>query len=207
MTLSIKGKVSIFKIDSESKTKIYEDNNIITKGMGYTLANLMSEQEDTKLENFQIRYFQIGTGKVDFSLEDAAVQSYFYELQSPLTYAAYGDNIDSEIKKNYSLVDTAFTTGLNLIKGSQQSFVEIPESRTTKFFTRSAKFRLFVEKNMANNNEILELGLFAKNPDSTYKQDNPVLVAYKAITSSITKNQDNQFLIEWSISVLDESEI
>ena len=60
---------------------------------------------------------------------------------------------------------------------------------------------------MANTQEILEMGLFVKNPDSTYKQNNPVLAAYKKITNSISKNSECSLIIDWTISVVDQSEI
>jgi hypothetical protein len=207
MSLAVKGFVEIYQQKNDELIKIYEGDNIITRGLGYSVTNLLTEQEDINLSNFQIAYFQLGTGKIDFDLENPTVQMYFYELNIPLTYAQYGDNIDSEITKNYSLTDTAYSSGLNLTKGSLQSYVELPNSRCTRYFDRSARFRLFIEKNMANTQEILEMGLFVKNPDSTYKQNNPILAAYKTITSSISKNSECSLIIDWTISVVDQSEI
>lgn len=92
-----RGVVEIYKIEDGVKTKIYQDNNIVTEGMGYSIANLFTEQEDQPIENFQVGYFQLGTSAIP--LEELEVPTAFYELSAGLQRTDYGSNLDTEIKE------------------------------------------------------------------------------------------------------------
>jgi len=204
MSIEAKGLVKIFVIDNGQKTLVEEGNNIITKGFGYSLANLFTEQEDQEVGNFQIGYFQIGSSSVGY--ESNAASSTFFELSSGLTLNQYGSNLDSEIKTLSSLGGTPFVSFSSISMISPSAMVSIYEPRLTKGKIRSNKYRVLIEKNMAVGVSATEFGLFIKNPDVNYKINKPILAAYKKLTSPLVKSADNEILIEWIISVMDISE-
>jgi hypothetical protein len=204
MSALAKGVVEIYEIDNGKKTKIYEGNNIITKGFGYSLANLFSEQEDQEVGNFQIGYFQIGTSTVGY--EPYTASTSFFDLSSGLTKTQYGSNLDAEVKTLSGLTSTKFVTFSSVSLASPSAMVAIYNSSLTRGLNRSNRYRLHLEKNMAIGVSATEFGLFIKNPDVNYKIDKPILAAYKKLNRPLVKSSDSEILIEWTISVVDTSE-
>jgi hypothetical protein len=204
MSAIAKGLVEIYQIDNGKKTKIYEGNNIITKGFGYSLANLFSEQEDQQVGNFQIGYFQVGTSSVGYQSYTASTS--FFELSSGLTKAQYGSNLDAEVKTLSSLISTKFVTFSSISLNSPSAMVAIYNPRLTQGLNRSNRYRVYLEKNMAIGVSATEFGLFIKNPDVNYKIDKPILAAYKKLDRPLIKSSDSEILIEWTISIVDTSE-
>ena len=204
MSVLAKGLVEIYEIDNGKKTKIYEGNNIITKGFGYSLANLFSEQEDQQVGNFQIGYFQVGTSTVGYEPYQASTS--FFELSSGLSKAQYGSNLDSEVKTLSSLGSTKFVSFSSVSTINTSAMVLVDNSKLTQAAKRSNKYRLYLEPNMAIGVSVTEFGLFIKNPDVNYKIDKPILAAYKKLSSPLVKSSDNEILIEWTITILDTAE-
>lgn len=204
MSLAAKGFIEIFLIDEGNKTKVYEGNNLIVKGLGYSLANLFTEQEDQQVENFQIRYFQIGTSSIGY--ESFAASTSVFELSSGISKSQYGTNLDAGLKSLQSLGGTPFVSFSSVSTIAASAFVEIPNSRLTKSGARSNKYRLYLEKPMAVGVSATEFGLFIKNPDVNYNIDKPILAAYKKLNKPLVKSSENEILIEWTITVVDTSE-
>jgi len=204
MSVVAKGLVEIYEIDNGKKTKVYEGNNIITKGFGYSLANLFSEQEDQEVGNFQIGYFQIGTCAVGY--EPYTASTSFFQVSSGLTKAQYGSNLDAEVKTLSSLTSTRFVTFSSVSLATPSAMVAIYNSRLTNGLSRSNRYTLHIEKNMAIGVSATEFGLFIKNPNVNYKIDKPILAAYKKLNKPLVKGSDNEILIQWTISVVDISE-
>ena len=86
------------------------------------------------------------------------------------------------------------------------AFAEIPESRKITHKDRSNRYRIFLDKDMAPNKTITELGLFIKNPNVDYKTDKPILAAYKVLDNPIQKTNEFEILIDWTITVVDQTE-
>lgn len=199
-----RGLVEIYRVDNGIESKIYQDSNIVTKGMGYALANLLTEQEDQEVSNFQIGYFQIGVSSVGF--EPYTASANFYELSSGLSKVQYGTNLDSEVKTLSSLGSTKFVTLSSVSAISPSAFVSIDNSKLTKGISTSNKYKLYLDKNMAIGVSATEFGLFIKNPDVNYKIDKPILAAYKKLNSPLVKSSENEFIIQWTIKITDISE-
>ena len=61
--LNVSGHLQIYKVYKDgTEEKVYDDHNVVTSGMGVGLAMLFAGQGDTNIEDFQIRYFQVGSG-------------------------------------------------------------------------------------------------------------------------------------------------
>jgi hypothetical protein len=86
------------------------------------------------------------------------------------------------------------------------AFAEIPEYRKITHKDRSNRYRIFLDKDMAPNKTITELGLFIKNPNVDYKTDKPILAAYKVLDNPIQKTNEFEILIDWTITVVDQTE-
>lgn len=204
MSIQAKGLVEIYEINNGIKYKVYEGNNIVTKGFGYSLANLFSEQEEQEVQNFQIGYFQVGTSTVGY--ESYSASTSFFDLSSGLIKSQYGSNLDAEVKTLSSLGSTKFVTFSSVSLNPASAMVAIYNQSLTKGVARSNKYRLHLEKNMAIGVSATEFGLFIKNPDVNYKIDKPILAAYKKLNRPLVKSSDNEILIEWTITVVDTSE-
>jgi hypothetical protein len=200
----IQGFLEIFDATQTPPKIVFSGSNIITKGMGYALANLFTEQEDQEVSNFQIGYFQIGVSSVGF--EPYSASSSFYQLSSGITKAQYGTNLDSEVKTLSSLGSTKFVTlsSINLIAPS--AFVSIDNSKLSKGVQTSNKYKIYLDKNMAVGVSATEFGLFIKNPNVNYKIDKPMLAAYKKLNTPLVKSSENEFIFQWTIKIIDISE-
>lgn len=200
----IQGYVEIYDAKQSPPQMIFSGSNIITKGMAYALANLLTEQEDQEVSNFQIGYFQIGVSTIGF--EPYTASANFYELSSGITKTQYGTNLDSEVKTLSSLGSTKFVTLSSVSAVSPSAFVSINNSKLTRGISTSNKYKLYLDKNMATGVSATEFGLFIKNPDVNYKIDKPILAAYKKLNSPLVKSSENEFIIQWTIKITDISE-
>lgn len=202
----ITGYVEIYRIEDGNKIKIYEDHNLVTKGFGYSLANMLTEQEDQPVENFQIGYFQVGISSVAY--QSQSTSSAFYDLSNVVALSSYGQNLKSKLFTLYPLKGQKFST-LTEVSSSPiaETFVSIPNFRSTRVGDNCIKVRLFLEKNMVPNIDLREFGLYLKNPNVNYKIDKPLLGAYKKLDKKISKSQDFELFIEWTLKIVDLSEI
>ena len=200
----IQGFLEIFDATQTPPKIVFSGSNIITKGMGYALANLFTEQEDQEISNFQIGYFQIGVSSVGF--EPYSASANFYQLSSGITKAQYGTNLDSEVKTLSSLGSTKFITLSSITGISPSAFVAIDNSKLTKGVQTSNKYKIYLDKNMAVGVSATEFGLFIKNPNVNYRIDKPMLAAYKKLNAPLVKSSENEFIFQWTIKIVDISE-
>ena len=99
------------------------------------------------------------------------------------------------------------STALSATSGAdRQFFVPIRERNVTKNYLDSIEVRLELDRNTANDILIREFGLFSSN-SGFYKNNKPLLVAYKQLTRPITKTAEFNLLIEWSIGFLGNTNI
>ena len=145
--------------------------------------------------------------------------SLFYHLSAPLTTAeAYGDETSLELDHLYrSFIASSDDAAAANPVYEEMLFSAAPLSATTvsststkewfgvvepvlrtKIFIDTFEVRLKLDRKAANGQVLTEFGLFAKNPFG-YKDDTPLLLAYKKLQTSITKREDFDLLIEWSI--------
>jgi len=195
------GNVKVFADLGNDYECISEGNNIVVKGMGYTIANLMTANEETLLENFKPAYFQIGVSAVDFSSVNTS--SYFYDVSDGISLAAYGTDLDTEIRSLYPLISENFNSTPIFTSSALRHLAAIPEERITFSNNDELRIQILFEKNMAPNVAIREIGLYSKNPLEEFKVDKPILIAYKAFQKVLQKTTQLKLKFEWSIKLID----
>ena len=156
--------------------------------------------------------------------------SVFFQLSAPLTTVdQYGKNTPLVLQNLYrSFVASAVGTGDSgyeeiLLSGlvpvppwrtpfessalttssseDREWFVTLEPKNLTKFFLDGLSIRLVIDKQTANGIAMKEFGLFTKSALS-YKDDRPLLCAYKKLTAAITKGPTFKVNIDWSIGFL-----
>lgn len=203
------GLVEIYKESEEGIEKIYSDNNLITIGLGYSLAAFFSTQDiNRSIADFQIGMFQLGTSTVGYATQDTSTVRYFYNSQTPVPGSSLGTDLDATVQTlRYLKSPTNFNVSSYLssveLSTDYISLIEISNSQKSINGDDSVTHRLFLEKNIAPNIGILELGLYIKNPDSAYKIDRPMLAAYKKLPVTINKNTNFKLIIDWTIKFKD----
>ena len=82
--LTPRGELEIWKVfdDDRPDECVFDDHNIITSGLGISLAYLYAGQGASSVLNYQINQFQIGSGT-------QAVDAGLQELDGPLLEAQY----------------------------------------------------------------------------------------------------------------------
>lgn len=205
----ISGHVEIYEESDSGITKIFSDHNIVTVGMGYGIASFFSNQEiNRKVEDYQIGYFQIGTSAVGYSNLAASVTPYFFELHTTLNSTNLGSNLDITVndlralKPSNGFDVSSYETTLGL-STQYLTFLGLENSQKILNSDETITHRLVLEKNLAPNIAIKELGLFIKNPDAAYKIDRPILAAYKKLNKTITKRANFKLIIDWTFDFKD----
>jgi hypothetical protein len=158
----------------------------------------------------------------------------FYHLSAPLsTTTQYGNETPLELEKlNRSFLASTEYSSESIINGtaiySEMLWLSAPEASTTpsatlhtsggewfvpirethiaKNYLDSIEVTLELDKNTANDILIREFGLFSKNAVA-YKNNKPFLIAYKQLSSPITKKSEFSLLIEWSLGFIGKTNI
>jgi hypothetical protein len=97
----------INKKTGESKI-ILEESNQITPGIRHAIVNILSGEGSKEIEDYQFRYFQLGTQNYNLSTFDisadiptSSLKSNMWTLKSPMTPSSYGtDSVISVVKKD-----------------------------------------------------------------------------------------------------------
>ena len=161
--------------------------------------------------------------------------SVFFQLSSPLTTVnEYGVETPLKLRNLHrSFIASALGTGdgaygeivlSGLVPGSpwrdpfeasalttsatedREWFIALEPQHLTKFFLDSLNIRLEIDKKTANGIALKEFGLFTKSALS-YKEDRPLLCAYKKLSSAITKRPSFKLFIDWNIGFIGNSNI
>lgn len=182
----ISGHLQIFKIYDDHQELAFDEHNLITSGMGVGLAWLLSELGSNLITDYQIKYFQAGSGA------PANTGTSAFKLGGPLQTADYGTNTDSLINTH-----DALQNGVNV---ANLDFVEIPFNHITKVGDSSVRFNLFLSKKTANGLPVAldEVGLYMANPRAQSPEQS-LLVAYRTHTE-IQKTAEFSLLYRWVIT-------
>ena len=87
----IRGNVKVTKTYSNGDSElIFDDSNIVTDGLGYSLVNIFTNGGSTDVEDHQVAYFQLGDSRRDLSSVNFFLKSNFYTLSSAFSEADYG---------------------------------------------------------------------------------------------------------------------
>tara|TARA_Y100000310_G_C20563000_1_gene754001 strand:- start:379 stop:960 length:582 start_codon:yes stop_codon:yes gene_type:complete len=185
--LTPRGELEIWKVfdDDRPDECVFDDHNIITSGLGISLAYLYAGQGASSVLNYQINQFQIGSGT-------QAVDAGLQELDGPLLEAQYkstGSLLVTEEKKLW--VDEAITA-------QAQTFVKVPYTQIQKVGSKTIRYTLIIDRNSVNDlgKNLKEVGLFMKNPRGV-TPDASVLVAYRQF--DLPKASDFAIVFKWSI--------
>ena len=214
----LKGHVTICKVYSDgTKEVVLDKGNMITGGLGYSLADLNTGAGSILPLDLTPYYFQVGTSSMGYD-DSVAASSYFYQLSTPFDWEDYGADTDLDIVKRYrgfvasSLdVEAASPSYSEIIfkspqlsstvfSGIDQYFSLVRHGMVTKVFMDSFEAEIILDENSANGKAITEMGLFAKNPKG-FSQDSPLLLAYRSF-AALDKTSDFSLVIHWSIGFL-----
>ena len=179
--LNPKGHLEIIKqFKDGTQETVLSDHNIITVGMGQTLAGLFSISDFAKsIENFSIAYFQVGTGS-------ATMASSLTGLTTPLTAANYGET------------ELDILTHKRAGSASNFVFARINPAYINKSSATKVTFSLVLDENTANGQSIKEIGLFSKNPYSNSGTEISYLVAYRSF-AALAKGDGFSLIFRWSL--------
>jgi hypothetical protein len=184
--LDTRGHLEIWKeYLNGTKELVHSDQNTIVSGMGVGLAYLFAGAGSNVINDYQIRYMQVGETSdiTDYGLST-------FTLKSPLTNAEYGTS--SLIIANL----TQLKDGNNI---ANQDMVFIPMEMIRRVAVNSVQYILTLDTDTANEQDLNEIGLLMKNPTGNVSSPIPILVAYKTFTG-ITKKEEFSLIFKWTIS-------
>lgn len=185
-----KGELEIYKKFSDGTSEmVYSDHNVITSGMGVCWGLFFAGSGSTVISDFQIRYFQVGTGgsSVISTYDKSQV-----ELVSRLTAAEYGGVSPILISNHRRLIPHTLSVQL-------QDFIYIPDSLIKRSGVNSVTYILTLDENTANGNILNEIGLYVDNPRAQSPKQS-ILVAYKPFTD-IPKTEEFSLVFKWTITI------
>lgn len=185
--LTPRGELEIWKVydDCRPDECVLNDHNIITSGLGISLAYLYAGSGASSVLEYQVNMFQIGSG----TTSPAAMS--LQQLNDPLDADQY--------KSAGSLLATEERQLLvNEIVTAPQTFVRIPYTQIQKVGSKTIRYTLILDKNSANDlgKNLKEVGLFMKNPRGVSPEAS-VLIAYRQF--DLPKASDFALVFKWSI--------
>jgi hypothetical protein len=195
-TFQPKGFLEIWKVYDDGTEELHwSDHNIITEGMGIGLAHLYGGFGSSKITDFQIGYFQVGTGD---ATEYTSLQK---ELETPLGKKSdYGvvTNTYPEIEIDWAEVEdlTLRLNGVDLKPGTQP-FGRIRHSNTHRVNRNAVRYTIPLNEKNCNSKNLSEIGLFMKNIKGQ-AEDQPLLVAYRQFPA-IQKTEFFTLVFLWTI--------
>tara|TARA_Y100001951_G_scaffold104041_1_gene114466 strand:- start:3724 stop:4332 length:609 start_codon:yes stop_codon:yes gene_type:complete len=195
--LNASGHLEIIKIYPDGKQeKVFDDQNVITSGMGVGLAMLFAGQGSSTVEDFQIRFFQVGSGApTTYDYKQAALGGPVGATTAGVAEtASYGGDVYISRHKRMLSNGGAST--------DSESFALIPDYVIKKSSPTSVTFNLYLPVTSSWPQDLDEIGLFMSNPLAALiatKARRSVLVAYRTFTA-IRKTDEFSLLFKWKLS-------
>ena len=182
------GHLQIFKVYEDGGEELYfDENNVITSGMGVGLSHLFAGSGSDNIVDYQIRYFLVGSGVTDATDYSAST----YMLKAGVSSAAnWGADTQLSIESLYPIQDA-------VIQAATIPLARIRFSNIHKVTNTSVRYTLVLDRNTLNGKYLNEVGLFMRNPRGTVAV-NPILVAYRPFTE-ITKTSDFSLIFRWTL--------
>ena len=173
-----RGYITITKHQDGNSEVLFSDYNNICIGMGQTLANLFDPASNKDVEDFQIRYFQLG--KVAGTLGSGT-----RECSSVFNGADYGANTSLNLEY------------INIFKESigAQAAILMDETQITPASSDRVTFSINLGSNDANTT-ISEVALLSRSPIKGITAS--PIVAYRTFPT-ITKTSAFELTIQWTI--------
>ena len=185
-TFSPTGHLQIFKLfDNGEEKLVFNDNNVITSGMGVGFAHLFAASGGTTITEYQILNFLIGSG----GTANYGVST--YELRSPVLHSTNWGSNTTLITEDLKPIENGD------IKGTTLPLARIRFSNIHRVTTTSVRYTLVLDRSTLNRASINEVGLYMRNPRGV-SPPSPILVAYKPFTD-ITKTSDFSLIFRWTL--------
>ena len=182
--LGASGYLEIWKEYADGELElVHSDHNTIVSGMGVGLALLFGGTGSDTINNFQIKYFQLG--------EDAWT-----------TYGLSTFTLQDELSRaQYDTSSLAIHTLSQIKDGSLETedMVLISQEMIRRVAVNSVQYTLTLDTGTANEVTLNEIGLLMKNPTGYADADRPILVAYKTF-NNITKKEEFSLIFKWTLS-------
>ena len=180
------GHLQIFKMYEDGREELYfDDQNVITYGMGVGFSHLFSASGASSIVDYQIINFLVGSGG-DF--DDYGVSS--HKLQSPvLNSVNWGADSTILIEDLAPIEDGSIA--------ASKPFARIRFSNIHKVTNTSVRYTLVLDRTTLNRKYINEVGLYMRNPKGLINPS-PILVAYRPFTT-ITKTSDFSLIFRWTL--------
>ena len=206
---SVKGFLEIYRVYKDGKEELaYSENNVITSGMGLTLAHAFAADQAADVSSFQANWMQVGTGASSTAIKDnPTVQvSSRADCLSSLPMDKYGDANTIGLVVSAMTYHTSAGTTIPTTPGADggQAFAKVPPAFVHRVSDRKVMWRLILNDSAANQEHstvhggaLNEVAIFANNPTQSQP---PVLymIAYRAF-SNITKTSDFTLDFRWTI--------
>ena len=193
--IGMKGHLTIHKVVDGREELVYDEDNVIVSGFGWSLAHLYGLAGSDTITDFQIDRFQLGV-----SGNSSNQVSSTFELSGPLSSSQeYIGTTDSNL---FPVSSDLYLTNETI---EEQVFSKIPFNKITKVDNRSVRYTIIIDEDSCNglqrdgeDRPLNEIGLFVKNPRGK-TEDESVLAAYRYF-SNITKTEDFGLVFRWTIS-------
>ena len=179
-SLNPKGHLEIIKRHSNGfEETVLDDHNVITVGMGITLAHLFSASSSSvPADDYKIAYFQIGTGS-------STMVSSVTKLHTPISAANYG-----ETDLSISSIDIATESVVKPVAFINPSYIN--KTSSTK-----VTYSLVLEEEACPSIAIKEIGLYSKNP-AQQGSGLAYLCCYRSF-AAITKTDAFALIFKWTL--------
>lgn len=199
MNKLITGEIEISELGNKEGCKIIKTSNMITVGLGYSIASLMTAAEDGVTNDYTVGYMSFGFGNFP-SAPSPQVSSLIYGLALPVNFRFLNKNVLEESESLYYLKGSTYASGQPIeISDSKLPFLKLPKSKITSISNNAVKHTLILDESYDFEYLISELGLFLKNPNINFKANTPLLGAYKNFSSPINKPIGVKLKIDWTI--------
>ena len=188
--LKPKGHLEIIKIYEDGTEEVhFTQSNVITSGMGVGLSHLFSGSGGSKVSDFQIINFQVGTGG---DITDYGTSS--FKLKTPCTEAEYLSTGSEVLTESFKPIQNG------IVIAGTEFMVRIPFSNVQKIDQNTVRFNLILDRFTLNGLSLNldEVGLFMRNPRGS-TAIHPILVAYRPFTG-LKKTSTFALLFKWTLN-------
>ena len=200
--INVSGHLEIYKVYENGEEELcFDEANTITSGMGVGLGLLYAGSGADSVDNFQIRYFQLGVKgdtKIDtYGVSETFLASALGQINGTSDYVTTADsNLPVEVHELMA-ADGAAQQDSNS-RDDNWSFGLLADNAIKRVDLNSVTYILYVDRNSCNGHILNEVGLFMQNPlGLTTKRSN--LVAYRPFTN-ITKTNDFSLIFKWTLN-------
>lgn len=204
----MRGFLTINKVyDDRVESVRIERDNTITDGFGIAITNLLTSSPDRKMRDFQLGYWQAGSGthydtETYSEAQPDSIRNCLYELASPVS-SVDGYGIESTIQADEEIaitVEQKWKQDSQVVYTTSGGvFAVIPPQNTTTIEGDAIRVKLTLDKEGLVGKTLREFGLYINNPEGFQDDDRPILAAYKVLMDPIEKTNEFSIDLEWVI--------